>query len=114
VLLAGCKRSDLVEVTGEVTWEGKPLPTGEIVFFSPEKSIPPHAGRIVNGSFRFMSKPGTARVDIQAARLTGKRDPIEGFEISELYIPAKYNKDSQLKVEVTPDGTNHFKFDLTK
>jgi hypothetical protein len=54
------------------------------------------------------------RVEIEAARYTGERDPVEGFLITELYIPARYNKQSELEVEVTPDGENHFEFKLTE
>jgi hypothetical protein len=110
---AGCSHSDLVEVTGKVTWEGKPVDVGEIIFHPVDASITPAAGRIRAGQFRFLAKPGKKRVDIQAVRSTGKRDPKEGFEITELYIPARYNAETELEADVTPDGENHFEFALT-
>ena len=79
---------------------------------STDRAPPPTAGKIVNGEFRFLCKPGAMRVEIDAARKTGKRDPIEGFEITELYIPAKYNRSSELMANVTLDGENHFNFAL--
>jgi hypothetical protein len=112
MLYAGCSQPDMVEVSGTATWEGQPMPSGEIVFHPTDRAIPPAAGKIVDGEFKFFSKPGTMRVEIDAARKTGERDPIEGFEITELYIPAKYNRSSELKAEVTLDGENHFDFAL--
>lgn len=110
---AGCSRSELVEVTGTVTWEGQPVETGEIIFHPIDASITPAAGRIRGGEFSFLTKPGKKRADIQAVRKTGKRDAKEGFEITELYIPAKYNTQTELEADVSPDGENHFEFALT-
>ena len=39
---------------------------------------------------------------------------MRGYEITELYIPARYNAESELAVEVTRDGENEFNFNLTK
>jgi hypothetical protein len=111
--VAGCSRSDMVEVNGAVAWKGRPVETGEIVFLPTNKSMAPAAGRIRGGQYKLLSKPGKMRVEIQAVRKTGKRDPREGFEITELYIPAKYNASSVLAADVTLDGENKFDFDLT-
>jgi hypothetical protein len=112
-LFVGCARSDMVEVSGTVTFNGAPVPDGEIIFFPQDKAVAPAAGRITKGAYRFMSKAGMMRVEIQAARSTGKRDPVDGFLISELYIPAQYNKQSTLSAEVRLDAENHFDFALT-
>jgi hypothetical protein len=114
VIITGCSGSELVEVAGTVTWEGKPVETGEIIFHPVDTSVTPSAGRIRGGAFSFMAKPGKKRVDIQAVRKTGQRDPKEGFEITELYIPERYNSETELEVDVTHDGDNHFEFALTK
>ncbi len=111
---AGCSRSDLVEVSGAVAWKGQPVETGEIVFLPANKSIAPAAGRIRGGRYKLLSKPGKMRVEIQAVRKTGKRDPREGFEITELYIPAKYNSNSELAAEVDAEGKNEINFQLTE
>jgi hypothetical protein len=111
--MSGCSRSDMVEVSGNVTFNGAPVPHGEIIFFSSDPSIAPAAGKIAEGDYRFMSRPGVMRVEIQAARSTGKHDPVDGFLISELYIPARYNTASELSADVTLDGENRFDFPLT-
>lgn len=113
-LAAGCSRSEFVEVTGTVTWQGKPVEIGEIIFSPLNKSVAPVGGRIRDGAYRLLAKPGKAQVQIQAVRKTGKRDPKEGFEITELYIPRRFNDESELEAEVTLDGDNRFAFDLTE
>ena len=113
-IFAGCSRSDQVQVTGRITWEGNPVEVGEIIFHPVDTSITPAAGRIRGGEFSFLTKPGKKRVDIQAVRKTGKRDAKEGFEITELFIPTRYNTQTELEADVSPDGDNHFEFALTK
>jgi hypothetical protein len=112
LLCGGCAESEFVPVNGNVTWNGAPLSDGEVLFIPEEKGLPPGAGRLKDGTFHFMSRPGKMRVDIQAMRKTGKRHPVRGYEITELYIPARYNAESELAVEVTRDGENEFQFDL--
>jgi hypothetical protein len=114
VLAIGCSRSEFVEVTGSVSWQGKPVEIGEIIFAPRNKSVAPVAGRIRGGEYKLLAKPGKVRVEIQAVRKTGKRDPKEGFEITELYIPRRYNEESELEAEVTADGDNRFEFALTE
>ena len=113
-MVVGCSRSELIEVTGKVTWEGQPVETGEIIFHPVDASATPAAGRIRGGDFKFLTKPGKKRVDIQAVRKTGKRDPKEGFEITELFISAQYNAETELEADVSADGENHFEFALKK
>jgi hypothetical protein len=113
-LFSGCARSELIEVSGQVTFDGKPVETGEIIFHPVDTSLTPAGGRIRGGQYKLLTKPGKMRVDIQAVRKTGKRDPLEGFEITELYIPPRYNAETELTAEVTPDGENRFDFPLTK
>lgn len=112
LLAAGCSQSEFVPVTGTVTWNGAPLTDGEVIFTPEDTHTPPGAGKLKDGAFEFLSKPGKVRVEVQAVRKTGKRHPIHGFELTELYIPARYNTETELTAEVTPGGANNFKFDL--
>jgi hypothetical protein len=111
---AGCSQPEFIDVTGTVTYKGQPVTNGEVRLMPHDKSIANVAGKLVDGKFQLRSKPGKAKVYIQAVRWTGKRDPVENFEITELYIPARYNDKSELEVEVTRDGDNHFEFALTE
>ncbi len=108
----GCAKSEYVTVTGTVTWNGAPLPVGEVIFAPADNRTSPGAGKVEDGQFEFPSKPGTMRVEIQAVRDTGRFHPVDGYMITELYIPPRYNTESQLTAEVTRDGDNHFTFDL--
>jgi hypothetical protein len=112
---AGCGKSEFIEVTGTVTYGGKPITDdGEIRFIPHDKSIASVAGKLNGGEFELRSKPGKMKVYIQAVRWTGRWDPVEKCEITELYIPARYNDKSELEIEVTRDGDNHFDFALTE
>jgi hypothetical protein len=108
----GCSESEFVTVTGNVTWNGAPMPVGEVIFFPADNRTSPSAGKIEQGAFEFETKPGPMRVEIQAARETGEIHPTEGYKLTELYVPARYNSESELTADVTRDGDNHFTFDL--
>jgi hypothetical protein len=113
-LAAGCSKSEFVTVNGVVTWNGAPLSGGEVIFVAEDRRIPPAASQLKDGNFEFTTKPGKARVEIQAVRKTGKRHPTKGFELTEVYIPARYNTESTLTADVTRDGDNRFTFDLSE
>lgn len=111
VWLAGCSRSETVEVSGSITWEGAPMPQGDIVFQSLDPHVPAAAGKIRDGAYAFRCKPGEKRVEIQSFRLSGKLTP-QGRPIGEMYVPQRFNSESNLKATVTSDGSNKFDFAL--
>ena len=117
VPLAGCGPSgpETYEVSGTVTFDGKPVPDGEIVFRDAEGTAGSWAGKIEDGQFRFRSTAGKKRVEIIAYR--EYEDPAlaegaEGPTTGEMYIPDKYNTKSELSPEVPPEGPNEFDFPL--
>jgi hypothetical protein len=115
VIVSGCAPvSDDVEVTGKVTWEGVPLESASIVLVPVDSHIAPIGGKILNGEFKIRVKPGKVRVEIEAVRETGKRDPVNNSALGEMFIPERYNRKSELKADVTRDGDNHFNYDLRK
>tara|TARA_R110002111_G_scaffold2705_4_gene17950 strand:+ start:41405 stop:41833 length:429 start_codon:yes stop_codon:yes gene_type:complete len=104
-------------VTGTVTWNGQPLPEGDIIFIPTEKTARPEGAVIKEGQFELTLAPGSMRVEIRASRETGKMiesavDPGQKIAVVENYIPAKYNDKSELKAEVSADGENQFQFEL--
>lgn len=115
LLLSGCGGvSDAPEtatVKGTVTFDGKPLPEGSIVFDPADGNGGSSAGGIKDGKFEFQSQFGPKRVLISASRETGKKGEY-GESISESYIPKKYNNKSELKADVTKTGKNSFHFEL--
>ena len=111
--VAGCGDSGprRYPVTGEVTWEGQPLPDGDILFTPPGGGVP-DAGKIVAGEFKLRATEGPKTVAIFATRESGQVDPEMGAAPRESYIPARYNDQSNLTAEVDPGGENHFRFEL--
>jgi hypothetical protein len=113
LLISGCRQANgLVEVTGTVTWNGTPIPAGMIVL-QPLESQQAAAGcKIADGKFSLHTRPGKVRVQIDAVRTTTQRDPQSGAYLGEMYIPSRYNRESELDADITRDGENHFNFAL--
>jgi hypothetical protein len=101
-----------VEVTGDVTWNGAPMPIGMVVLQPVDPKTTPAGGQIRDGKFRLQSKPGKMRVQIEAVRATEQVDPETGKKLGEMYVPSRYNTQTELQAEVTTDGDNHFEFVL--
>jgi hypothetical protein len=120
-LLVGCTNSDRESLQGTVTLDGYPLAEGAISFRPQPGTQGPTAGaKIKDGTFTIASEEGTFtgtfRVEITASRKTGQQrsDQITGTMVDEYeqYLPARYNKESELIAEVTKGGKNEFPFEL--
>jgi hypothetical protein len=112
-LAAGCGKSGpgKREVTGTVKYDGQPVPDGEIVFISEDKSVGAEGGKIVDGKYTLQARDGKSRVEIRASRtLTTKKGPM-GEPYVDQYIPDKYNDKSTLSAEIGAGKTEH-NFDL--
>lgn len=125
--LAGCSGSsgdDLPReaVSGTVTLDGAPLPSGSISF-SPDGGGPGGGGgTITDGRFSIAREvglpPGNYKVAINSAK---KREdqtkPAQAgggksVAVAKELIPTKYNARSQLKVEIKKGGGNDLKLEL--
>jgi len=122
LLAAGCGGSPRRAVEGRVTVDGQPLAEGQVTF-RPQPGTPgPTSGaEIRQGRFSIPRDKGPfageLRVEITAWRKTGVKrydpDLAEGeVELSEQYLPPRYNRQSELRAEVAEDGPNEFRFDL--
>ena len=105
--IAGCGRSDLPElgrVQGNVTLDGKPVPNAAVGFY------PQSGGRQALSIIDQDGKYDLIFVHGVNGAKTGMNEVTvfwpDGSEPT-VAIPAKYNKDSQLKFEVKP-GKNTF------
>jgi hypothetical protein len=110
----GCGRQDTIEISGQVTFDGAPIEKGEISFIPVDGASAAEGAVIENGTFALAVKPGAKRVEIRASRpLPPERqtNPEMGL-MYEDYVPAKYNRESELKAEVTADGDRQFPFAL--
>lgn len=109
----GCGPGDgKVPISGVVTFDGNPMPDGYITF-TPEGGGTPEAAPIAAGKFELGVKPGPHRVEIEASRFVGEKNPIMGLQPREQYVPARYNSETTLRSDVNADGENAFTFDLT-
>lgn len=99
-------------VSGKITFDGSPMPDGYVIF-TPDGGGTPDAGPILDGKFSFPAMPGTHRVEIEASRFVGPKNPIMGLQAREQYVPARYNSASTLRREVKSEDTNEFEFNLT-
>jgi len=101
-------------VSGTVTFDGKPVESGRILFRKIGDGDRAYGGEITNGTYSFTSEPGKVKVEITASRpIPGKFDNSNGTPepIGEMYIPAKYNSKSTLEAEVLTSSTT-LPFDL--
>ncbi|QDU62955.1 hypothetical protein Pan216_38290 [Planctomycetes bacterium Pan216] len=108
----GCgAKSDvkLGQVHGKVTLDGMPL-SGALVSFYPEKGRPSTATSDAEGFYELQYTPkqpgallGPHTVRITTAQVQGEGAGPAGMEI----VPAKYNEQSELHVEVVPGSNEH-------
>lgn len=119
--LAGCG-DGTAEVRGKVTFNGKPVENGTIVFESEDRNGPTHGVPITNGAYQ-MAGPnrvpaGAKLVRIQAFGPSGRKvsaAPGSTAMVDEFkpLIPAKYDSASTLKVTVEAGKENTHDFELT-
>lgn len=119
VCLAGCTPAPTgpaqFPVKGTVTFDGKPVESGRILFRKIGEGDRAYGGEITNGDYSFPSEAGKVKVEITASRIIpGKFDTSNGTQepVGEMYIPAKYNSKSTLEAEVKSSGDNTIPFDL--
>ncbi len=130
VALSSCRPGDgRLGSQGTVTFDGKPLPAGTIKLFpQPGTPGPTAGGKISRGHFSIAPDAGTMAgtflVVITATRKTGKKvfdstakmmDPtIADGMVDEIeqYIPARFNKESTLTVDIQKGNDNYFEFAL--
>jgi hypothetical protein len=118
VTLIGCGKSDRrTSIRGNVALDSIPLADGTITFFPTDGgSSVSSGGSIKQGQYTSDLMPGKYVVQITANRKTGKMlpsssgdPPLEEFE---QYIPAEYNKKSELTIDVDDKNKQTFDFML--
>ncbi|PQO35365.1 hypothetical protein [Blastopirellula marina] len=113
-LLQGCfgsSQDSVFPVTGKVTYQGNPIESGTIVLDSVDGNTTAAMGEIVNGEIKAEAPAGEKIIRISAVRTKNEKDQY-GELITESYIPAKYNGQSDIKRTVSPDEANVFELTL--
>lgn len=111
VLFAGCGGSEekRFTVTGNVSYAGKPVETGSISFVPADPALSPDGAPIENGAYTCAVRPGKMKVQITGSkRVKPKKGDDPNLELYEDYIPAKFNLESALEVEVSTNMTKDF------
>jgi len=113
LFLAGCNAGPKTyPVTGTVTLDGQPLKEADILFAPLDPALGPDAGQIRDGKFGFQAKAGPKRVQIRASRPILTKTAMGETTIWKNYVPSRYNSQTILQAEVTPQGDNDFTFAL--
>ncbi|MEA1950147.1 MAG: hypothetical protein U9N87_02095 [Planctomycetota bacterium] len=117
----GCGNNGREAIEGTVTFDGQPLAAGQISFLPMAGTKGPTAGAAIkDGAFKIASEGGTFagkfRVEVTATRPSNRKvmDPESGqmVNVPQQFIPAIYNRQSQLTADVKSGEDNSFPFEL--
>jgi hypothetical protein len=113
-LLVGCGSGEpsTYRVSGTVSWQGRAVEDGDIIFTPKDGGAAPRAGKIAAGSYELRAASGQHRVEIFATRESGQPDPVMNAKPRDQYIPAQYNSQSTLSAAVQAGDANQIHFDL--
>ena len=120
----GCgSGSDLTEASGIVSYQGRPVPSGNITFY-PKHGRPASGNIESDGTFVLSSYRsgdglpiGKYKVCVTAYKATKtlvNYDEVVRHRPAEYLVPKKYSSvsSSPLEIEVTKGGDNHFVIDI--
>jgi len=121
----GCRESisggrQAVKVRGTVEFDGKPLELGEIMFVSDNQEHRAFSAQIQQGTYSALVEAGPYQVQITAMRevpgkfeeLPGPDGTVKRWPAQEMYLPAKYNSRTELKVTIQPEAVDDVSFSL--
>jgi hypothetical protein len=121
VFSTGCSGTNQQSLSGNVTWQGKPIERGAINLFPLSSDGITVGSEIKNGTFsidqQYGPTPGKYRVEVLAFRKTGKSefdvDQNKQIEIEEQFLPRNFNQASKLETEIVGNKANILTLDLT-
>jgi hypothetical protein len=116
----GPSRPTTYQATGEVTYQGKPVEGAQVMFLAADgrsaSGTTDAAGTFTLNTFEAADGvlPGTHQVTITKF-ISPATTPDNPYPRPTNALPPRYSRaeESQLTAEVTPDGENHFPFELT-
>jgi len=115
ILLPGCGDS-FSEVEGEIRLDGKLVKAGAIQFSPVDGKTPTAGGPIDKGIYSVRVPVGLMKVSISAPKIIGTKKLYDTPDSPEMPVtdealPARYNQQSTLQLEVKP-GKNKKNYDL--
>ncbi|MBA2117832.1 hypothetical protein [Bremerella alba] len=103
-------------VSGFVTFQGEPVGKGSVLLLPKSEELHMTSGNFHNGSYSLEAEAGEYLVQITGVRaIPGKfTKDSDGNDVPvlEQYIPKTFNSNSELTIQVGPDATGSFDFDL--
>jgi len=102
-------------VKGEVTLDGKPMPSGEVVFVSVAEGIRDTV-KVADGKFSGEVLAGERQVEIRSYIEKEGNTKMYGADAEPSYvniIPKKYNEQTELTATVKESDDNSFSFEVT-
>jgi hypothetical protein len=114
--LVGCGdgKPPKYSLSGTVTFEGKPVPEGSIMFQAADKRTAPDTAQIVDGKYSLELMAGEKIVMVEASKFVGPEDKTMGVRPRDQYLPHRYNVETTLKMEVKPQDGNVYDLSLQK
>jgi hypothetical protein len=112
---AGCRRSNTISAAGNVTLDGKALPTGTIALIPLDKQGGPSVGADLNGGHYEIPAEHGPRRGVKYRVEVRSIDPSSGSTTNPLSrglkvymdrVPPAYNSESQLTLSVPADAGN--------
>ena len=112
VLAVGCNPGvKMADVKGNVSLDGKPMPSGQVMFDAGDGTVPPTLD-VVAGAFSGKASVGKKTIRISSYKNVAQKGSGPGAEAEgqQNIIPAKFNTESKQTVEVKEAGPNQFEF----
>ncbi len=108
--LAGCGDSSMAQVSGSVTVDGQPIDKGAIAFYPVDGKAPTAGGEIKAGAYSVRVPVGLMKVEISMPKEVGKKKLYNTPNSPEhpIYseaLPPRYNKNTELKLDVMSGKT---------
>jgi len=105
LLAAGCSGTNETTVSGTVTVDGTPAKKGSISFIPLDGQSRTSGGTIADGKYETQVPIGKQRIEIRVSKVIGQRKLYDtpnspSQDILEEVLPAKYNSDSELQLDV--------------
>ena len=120
VIAAGCDSGPpMAEVSGTISYDGKPLEKGAITLFPLDGKAQPAGDMIVNGAYKVNVAFGEMKVVITSPKVIGKRKLYGNnpdsptMDLHGEILPERYNEKSELKLDVKERSIKK-DFDLKK
>jgi hypothetical protein len=101
-------------LSGTITFDGKPIAEGSIMFIPSDRHSSTETAAIVDGKYAIELPVGQKLVMVEASRFIGPEDKAMGVRPRDQYLPDRYNVESKLTMEVKPQNDNIYDLKLQK